>query len=75
MKKILYKFQSGESLLDVSIPYSEGNLAIAQREAVDGKYTVEDDGKEATPKAQDDAEAMLIDHEYRLTLLELGVTE
>jgi hypothetical protein len=25
--------------------------------------------------AQDDTDAMLIDHEYRLTLLELGVTE
>jgi len=27
------------------------------------------------PTAQDDTDAMLIDHEYRLTLLELGVTE
>ena len=27
------------------------------------------------PSAQDDVDAMLIDHEYRLTLLELGVTE
>ena len=26
------------------------------------------------PTAQDDADALLIDHEYRLTLLELGVT-
>ena len=29
----------------------------------------------AEPTAQDDTDAMLIDHEYRLTLLELGVTE
>lgn len=27
------------------------------------------------PGAQDDTDAMLIDHEYRLTLLELGVAE
>lgn len=29
----------------------------------------------AEPSAQDDTDAMLIDHEYRLTLLELGITE
>ncbi len=29
----------------------------------------------AEPTAQEDMDAMLIDHEYRLTLLELGVTE
>lgn len=28
-----------------------------------------------TYSAQDDTDAMLIDHEYRLTLLELGITE
>lgn len=27
------------------------------------------------PTAQDDTDAMLVDHEYRLTLLELGITE
>lgn len=29
---------------------------------------------EPEPTAQDDTDAMLIDHEYRLTLLELGLT-
>lgn len=29
---------------------------------------------EVTPTAQDDTDAMLVDHEYRLTLLELGVS-
>lgn len=28
-----------------------------------------------TPSAQDDTDAMLIDHEYRLTMLELGIIE
>lgn len=27
------------------------------------------------PSAQDDTDAMLVDHEYRITLLELGLTE
>ena len=30
---------------------------------------------EAEPSAQEDTDAMLVDHEYRLTLLELGLTE
>ena len=29
---------------------------------------------ESIPSPQDDTDAMLIDHEYRLTLLELGIT-
>lgn len=28
-----------------------------------------------TPTAQDDTDAMLVDHEYRLTMLELGLAE
>ena len=34
-----------------------------------------EDDVEIEPSAQDDTDAMLIDHEYRLTLLELGLTE
>jgi hypothetical protein len=30
---------------------------------------------EETPSPQDDTDAMLIDHEYRLTMLELGLSE
>lgn len=30
---------------------------------------------ETEPTAQDDTDSMLIDHEYRITLLELGLTE
>lgn len=33
------------------------------------------EGQETAPTAQDDTDAMLVDHEYRLTLLELGLTE
>lgn len=31
--------------------------------------------EEYIPTAKDDTDAMLVDHEYRLTLLELGLTE
>ena len=34
---------------------------------------LDDSGKRTT--AQDDTDAMLVDHEYRLTMLELGLTE
>ena len=30
---------------------------------------------ESAPTAQEDTDAMMVDHEYRLTLLELGLTE
>ena len=33
------------------------------------------DPVEPEPSAQDDLDAMMVDHEYRLTLLELGLTE
>ncbi len=57
MKWIKYKFPSGEVnvgteeqpvmepiLLDKSMSYSEINEEIAQREAYNGEYTIEDDG-------------------------------
>ena len=62
-------------LCQVETPWSEAREAAARQEAWEGKYTVEDDGIQPQPTAQDDADAMLIDHEYRLTLLELGITE
>lgn len=39
------------------------------------KASVPAENTESTPTAQDDTDAMLVDHEYRLTLLELGLTE
>lgn len=80
-KIIKYKFQSGEELLDAQIECKtqadyDANYPIAEKEAV-GEITVEGefDEESAEPSAQDDTDAMLIDHEYRLTLLELGLTE
>ena len=39
------------------------------------KASLPAENTESTPTAQDDTDAMLVDHEYRLTLLELGLTE
>lgn len=66
-----------EQLSLVTMGWNAVNEEIAKREAYNGEYTIEDDGTEETaePSAQDDTDAMLIDHEYRLTLLELGITE
>ena len=51
---------------------------------VDGKRTyrnvatgvlIEDEVADTAPTEAEDTAAMLVDHEYRLTLLELGLTE
>lgn len=51
---------------DISYP-------IAEEEAIDGTIEISGEFDEVStePTAQDDTDAMLIDHEYRLTLLEL----
>ena len=64
-----------ENLIPVKMPWNEANETTAKREAYNGEYTIEDDGIEPIPTESDDINAMLIDQEYRLTLLELGVTE
>lgn len=62
-------------LSNVSMPYTEGNYAIAQAEAYQGEITVEDDGQpEPGPGAEDITLDMLADHEERLCMLELNTT-
>lgn len=62
-------------LSNVSMPYTEGNYAIAQAEAYQGEITVEDDGQpEPEPGAEDITLDMLADHEERLCMLELTTT-
>lgn len=62
-------------LSNVSMPYTEGNYAIAQAEAYQGQITVEDDGQpEPGPGAEDITLDMLADHEERLCMLELTTT-
>lgn len=53
----------------------EANEAIAKAEAYKGEYTIEDSGRPETVlfSVQDDIDTMLVDHELRLTMLELDV--
>ena len=54
----------------------ESNYATALRMSHDGQVTVEDiPDEKIVPSQEEDTAAMLVDHEYRLTLLELGLTE
>jgi hypothetical protein len=80
MKYIVYtlKSESGTLGAEKSIPYSSENEEVAKAEAYNGEYAIVDDGQPETvvePSAQEDTDAMLIDHEFRLTMLELGLTE
>ncbi len=86
MKRLSYKIVVSEPdtevvvLQDMRRVCSESRLeaqyAIAQQEAYNGEVTVEDvPDPELTPTQEEDTAAMLVDHEFRLTLLELGLTE
>lgn len=50
---------------------------VADYRYVDGEFVhdplPEPEVPEVQPTAQDDTDAMLVDHEYRLTILELGL--
>lgn len=61
-----------ECLVGVERPYSEENLAVAQKEAYNGEYTVEDDGQ---PGPEATAEERITELEEALALLLSGVTE
>lgn len=65
-----------ECLAGMKRPYTEEAYQKALAEAYNGEVTVEEIPDEvADPTPQEDNDAMLIDHEYRITLLELGITE
>ena len=66
--------KSEEYMSSITIPYSIENEELAKSKAYKGEYEVfEDDIPEpiVEPTPQEDTDAMLIDHEYRLTMLEL----
>ena len=76
MKIIKYKMpvRAGDLLLvtDVEMGWSEVNEAIAKAEAVDGVYTIEDDGQ---PDPEPTPEDRIAELEEALELLLTGVTE
>ena len=51
------------------------NGVMAVVEWIPGVVPEQEPEAETEPTAQDDTDAMLVDHEYRITLLELGLTE
>lgn len=56
--------------------FFEANYAIAQKEAYNGEITVvELPDTQTEPTQEEDTASMLVDHEFRLTLLELGLNE
>ena len=46
----------------------KGNVVVSMTAGIVPETT-----EEYVPTARDDTDAMLVDHEYRITLLELGV--
>lgn len=70
MAKII-KYKFGDSL--VSLGWNEANEEIAKAEALNGEYTIEDDGAEET--AAISAEERIAALEEALTLLLEGATE
>ena len=48
-----------ETVLAKKLPHSEAALAVAQREAFEGRYTVVDDGLQEAPSQLDAIEAQV----------------
>ena len=61
-----------EILFPVTMGWNEANEEIAKREAHNGEYTIEDDGR---PEAQQTAEERIAELEEALSMLLSGVTE
>ena len=70
-----YTLQDGE----IEITKEQYDMISLPCKYIDGEFVPyeipEPPTIEPEPTAQDDIDAMLVDHEYRLTLLELGVAE
>lgn len=45
MKLIKYKVRSGESDITIQVPYDETVIPAIIKDAIDGEYTIEDDGQ------------------------------
>lgn len=70
MKKIQYLYHGN----DVEMTWNETNEEIAKREALNGAYTIADDGQ-PEPEAPRTAEERIAELEEALTMLLSGVTE
>lgn len=63
-----------DNLGNKALSYCEANLAIVEKEAYNGKYTIEDDG-EPEPEAEPTDAERIAELEEALALLLSGVTE
>lgn len=69
-----YYVLGADNLINNSIVVAEGTDPALFGAIADERIFAIGDTWYPVPTAQDDDDALLIDHEYRLTLLELGVT-
>ena len=67
---ILYLGKYDESGVELTTTFI--NTQISDAFIVDGNWEYDEF---IIPSEEEDTSAMLVDHEYRLTLLELGITE
>ena len=77
MKKIRYQFLADDGIVyPAEMDYSPANEALARQEALNGECSIEEvPDEEMLHNARNDIDAMLIEHEYSLTILELGLKE
>lgn len=72
----VYKIVPAEKSFTTSASDLETDIEAARLRSVDGEVTVEEiSDPQSTPTQEEDTAAMLVDHEFRLTLLELGLNE
>ena len=75
MYNLLHKTPGGSGiLLPKELPYTEENIAIAEDEAYNGEYFIEDDGQ-PEPEAKPTEAERIAQLEEALALLLSGVTE
>lgn len=67
---VLYLGKYDESGIELTTTFI--NIRISEAFIEDGKWEYDEF---TIPSEEEDTSAMLVDHEYRLTLLELGITE
>ena len=74
MKYIKYRFPCGESVFEKAIAWSEEAETIAKAEAINGEYTIEDDGQEEPHQPSDvDARIAALEEQLAAAKILLGV--
>lgn len=61
--------------VDIAVDDGKVTEMTVNQEALDAYVAAHPPKAEKEPSVQDDIDAMLVDQEYRITMLELGITE